>query len=264
MARLEEYADKYENIRMERRDGILQITFHTEGGSFRWGNTPHREFGYAFTDIGSDPENLVVIMTGTGEDFCAGRGGPLPVVTGPRDWDRTYWEGKRLLINLLDIEVPIIGAVNGPALIHAEIPVLSDIVLASDTAVFQDSPHFPRGAVPGDGVHVVWPLLLGENRGRYFLLTGQKLSAHEALELGVVSEVLPREKLLPRAWELAEQLAQRPPLTLRYTRVVLTLQLKRLMQDMLGYGLAVEGLGILDALPAIMAALEREKSRDQS
>jgi len=92
----------------------------------------------------------------------------------------------------------------------------------------------------------VWPLLLGQNRGRYFLLTGQKLSAREALGLGVVSEVLPRQELLPRAWQLAEQLAERPPLTLRYTKVALTIQLKRLMQDMLGYGLAVEGLAAVD------------------
>ena len=94
---------------------------------------------------------------------------------------------------------------------------------------------------------MVWPLLLGANRGRYFLLTGQTLTAQEALELGVVNEVLPREKLLPRAWELAEQLAEKPVLTLRYTRVVLTLKIKRLMQDMAGYGLAVEGLARLDA-----------------
>src|SRR5205814_2321101 len=68
---------------------------------------------------------------------------------------------------------------------------------------FQDAPHFPNGLVPGDGVHIVWPLVLGVNRGRYFLLTGQKLSAREAQTLGVVSEVVPRERLLSRAREIA-------------------------------------------------------------
>ena len=150
------------------------------------------------------------------------------------------------MVNLLEIEVPIIGAVNGAALIHAEIPVMSDIVLASENATFEDAPHFPRGVVPGDGVHVIWPLLLGQNRGRYFLLTGQTLSAKEARELGVVAEVLPRDRLLPRTWELAEQLAEKADLTLRYIRVAMTLKLKRQMQDMLGYGLAIEGLAAVD------------------
>lgn len=82
------------------------------------------------------------------------------------------------------------------------------------------------------------------NRGRCFLPTGQTLTARRAQELGLVNEVLPRQDLLPRPWALAEQLAQRPPLVLRHSRVLLTQHLKPLMHDLLGYGLALERLGV--------------------
>ena len=248
MSDFDEYSQKYQSIRMERWSGILQITLHTNGDTLQWGAIPHAELPQAFRDIGSDYDNKVVILTGTGEGFS----GPRATAAyrqnrTARQWDKTYWEGKHLWMNLLDIEVPIISAVNGPALRHAQIPLLSDIVLAAEEATFQDSAHFVNGLIPGDGVHIIFPLLMGLNRGRYFLLTGQTLSAREALELGLVAEVLPREKLLPRAWELAEQIAQQPPLVIRYSRVMLTQFLKSQMNDLLGYGLALEGLGASDA-----------------
>ncbi|MBI3742799.1 MAG: enoyl-CoA hydratase/isomerase family protein [Chloroflexi bacterium] len=247
MTTLDQYAGKYPDIRMERRDGILQVTFHTEGKSLKWSDDgSHRDFGYAFADIAADVANKVVIMTGVGDDFINDFVFKKKGRRRPSDWDTIYWEGKRLLMNLLNIEVPIIAAVNGPATIHAEVALLSDIVLAADHATFEAAKHFPKGKVPGDGVHIVWPMLLGINRGRYFLMTGQTLTATEAHRLGLVGEVLPKEKLLPRAWELAEQMAAKPALTLRYTRVLFTEHIKRTMQDYLGYGLALEGLAALD------------------
>jgi enoyl-CoA hydratase/carnithine racemase len=251
MTKLDDYREKYKHVRMERRDGILQITFHTSGGPLKWSMSAHEELGYAFADVSRDEENKAIIMTGTGDAYCA----ELDMGTSLRQmtteiWDHVYKDAKHLLMNLLDIEVPIVAAINGPALVHAEIPVLSDIVIASENAEFQDAPHFPNGVVPGDGVHVVWPLVLGANRGRYFLLTGQKLSAREAQTLGVVSEVVPRDRLLSRAWELAQQVAARPRLASRYARVALTQPIKRLMLENLGYGLALEGLAMSAPRPA--------------
>lgn len=248
-SRFDTYSTKYQHIKMRRQNGIIELSLHTNGESLKWGALPHEELGYCFTDVGADRENKVVIITGIGDSFCDSfEGGSFGDIT-PQVWDLMYYDAKRLINNLLDIEVPIIGAVNGPAHIHAELAVLSDIVIAAEHATFRDAPHFPASLVPGDGVHVLWPLLLGPNRGRYFLLTGQELSASEALNLGVVSEVLPKEQLNARAWKLAEAVASRPPLTRRYARVAMTLELKRLMRDHLGYGIALEGLAAVDYWP---------------
>ena len=244
--KFEEYKDKYKSLKMERRDGILQITFHTGGGQLRWGTEARNEVFQAFVEIGSDFDNKIMIMTGTGQDYAAPMGGSHGFKT-PSLWEfESMWEGIRLVNNLLDIPVPVISAVHGECMVHAQLPMLADIVLASEDAVFQDSTHFPKGIVPGDGVQIVWPLIFGANRGRYYLLTGKKITAQEGLDLGLVAEVLPRDRLVPRAWELAEDLAQRPPLTLRYSRLLFTQEIKARMHNLLGYGMALEGLGFVD------------------
>ena len=259
MSEFKDYASKYDSVKMRRENGILEMTFHTNGGSLRWSKKAHQDLEQAFLDVGRDRGNEIVIITGTGPEYA----GPAVQPTGdgghhdPREpctaeeWDQLwYWEGKHMLMNLLNIEVPMIAAINGPAVRHPEIPLLCDIVLASERATIQDSAHFNGGLVPGDGVHIVFPLIMGPNRGRYFLLTGQVLNAQESKDVGLVSEVLAHDDLLPRAWELALQLQKRPPLLRRYARVMLTQDLKQRMQELLDYGLALEGLAAVQRVEA--------------
>lgn len=250
MSRFDDYRDRYTSARLRREDGILEITLTTDGGPLVWGEVPHRELPLLFADVGADHDNEVVILTGTGDVFCVDidRASWTPFgISTTAGYDRIYWEGKRLLQNLLDIEVPVIGALNGPARIHAELALLSDVTIAADTTVVQDAAHYWSGSVPGDGVHVVWPLLLGPNRGRYFLMTAQELSAQEALRLGVVNEICAPDEVLPRAWELARRLRTIPRLTRRYTRVALTQHLKERLQAELSHGLILESAAIAAA-----------------
>jgi enoyl-CoA hydratase/carnithine racemase len=253
---LDDYRDRYRTIRFERgADGVLVMALHTRGGPALWGTSLtslHRELGQAFLDVARDRENRVVVITGTGDSFCAGMDAEerFHEPSLAEMWPRIYEEGVALLENLLAIPVPVIGAVNGPALIHAELVVLSDIVLAADHAEFADLAHVPGGAVPGDGVHTVWPMLLGPNRGRYFLLTGERIVAEEARRLGVVAEVLPADRLMPRALEHAASLARLPLPVLRNTRAVLTRNLRRRLQDELAYGLGAEAVAMLSTSSA--------------
>jgi enoyl-CoA hydratase/carnithine racemase len=248
--RFDHYKDRYENIALSRdADGVLVMRFHTDGGPLVWSALAHEELGYCFTDVGADRDNRVVVMTGTGANWCADINAGSFKLSTAGDWDLTFYDGRRLLNNLLDIEVPVISAINGPARIHPEIPVMSDIVIASETTLLQDAPHFMSGIVPGDGAHIVWPHLLGPNRGRYFLIMGQEIDAAQALDWGVVSEVLPADQLMARAMEIARMIATKPNLTRRYTRVALTQRYKRLMHEGLSLGLGLEALAATDALP---------------
>ena len=249
--KLADYKDRYRNIALERDDsGILLVRLHTGGGHFVWSEESHEELGYCFADIAGDRGNRVVVMTGTGDVWCDEIDFPSFKLNTPAEWDHTFHDGRKLLGNLLDIAVPVIAAVNGPARMHPEIPALSDIVIAAETACFQDGPHFINGIVPSDGAHVVWMNLLGANRGRYFLLMTQEIGAAEALALGVVNEVVPQGEALDRAMVIARMFAGKTDLALRYSRVTLTQRLKRLMDEGLSLGLGLEALAAVDMLAA--------------
>jgi enoyl-CoA hydratase/carnithine racemase len=238
----EGYRDKYENVRMKREEGILEIALHTQGGPLAFNGYVHEALVHAFRDIGDDPDNHVVILTGTGNEFCTQISPDGFDFFTPTGYDKILREGTKILENIVDIEVPMIAAINGPVTVHSEYALLCDIVLAAEGAYFQDAPHPAFGIVPGDGLHILWPEVIGEIRGRYFLLSGQKLSAADAKQYGAVNEVLPREALLPRAWELARHLNRQNPLTLRYTRMALSTRFRRRLQESLSYGLALEGI----------------------
>jgi enoyl-CoA hydratase/carnithine racemase len=242
----------YKFVKMERRDGILQMTLHTDGGPLRWNLDAQVELAAALSQVGADRENRVVILTGTGDEFSGPRLDPDAVFfhgeqLSPAGVHHVFRNAKRLVNAHLDVEVPMIAVVNGPAKRHADLALMCDIVIAADDATFEDTAHFHNGGIaPGDGINVIYTMLLGLNRARYLMLTGQVLSAKEAKDLGLVAELLPREKLLPRAWELAAQLAKRPEMLLRYTRAVLTHPLRKALDEGMQYFLAMEKLSTLN------------------
>jgi len=238
----EAWPGRWESIRVRRADGVTELTLHTGGGPLVWSATAHRELPEALLAIDADPDSKVLILSGTGESFCDAI--DLPSFYRPdADWAHTWYEGRKMLELLVGLNIPIVSVVNGPARIHAEIGVLAEAVLAAPDTVFADLAHFTRGATPGDGVHAVWPKLLGPTRGRYFLLTGTDIDAQEALRIGFVHEIHERDALNDRAWHLARKMAEVSRATLQYTKMALSFDLRRHFIEDLSHGLALQGQG---------------------
>jgi enoyl-CoA hydratase/carnithine racemase len=251
MTQFASYRDSFPNARLTRsKTGVLDVVLHTDGGTLVFNGHTHEQFVDLFHAIGSDRDNRVVILTGAGQAFMESISPEGFDFFSPMGYDKIYREGKKILMNILDVEVPLIAAVNGPVRLHSEYILLADIVLATPATVFQDKPHFEFGIVPGDGVNLLWPEVIGSVRGRYFLLTRQELDAETAKDWGVVNEILPAGDLLRRAHEIAEGLAKLPPLTTRYTRIALTQKLRRIVDEGVGYSLALEGISAAGVAPA--------------
>jgi enoyl-CoA hydratase/carnithine racemase len=253
LTKFEEYADRYPDYHLEKTDdGILLMRMHRDGGPAVWDTRTHHDTANLLNDIAGDRDIRVVIYTGTGESFNANWGEehhPGWVKSTPEWVEEMGWYGRQRHNNMLDIQAIMIAAVNGPCNIHSELPLMCDMVLASEDAYFQDMGHFPRNISPGDGIQNIWPMVMGRNRWRYAQLTGQKVTAQMAFNWGAVNEVLPKDKVLERAWELARHLLKYSPLVLRHTRQAFVQEFKRASVNDLGFGQFMELIGLTQFTP---------------
>jgi len=247
--RLEDYAEQWADyFTMRREDGILEVRMHTNGGPAEWGLEIHRAFIPAFADIGHDPENECVIFSGTGDRFLASMDTEGWLRNGfgkPYDFQKGYdfWYNDQVHepFALLNLEIPVVAAINGPFFIHQELALVNDIVICSESTTMADGHYTGMGIVPGDGVQTLFRELMGVNRAKYFLLTGQTLTAQQMLEMGLVGEILPDDKLLDRAWELARGVfMKRSRSHRRMTRALLVQPWRELLTRELPMGMAME------------------------
>ena len=246
-----EYSKSYECVEFKREDGILEMRLHTKGAEFIWGLKPHQELPEVFREVGADRENRIVILTGTGSVFTGPQANPatraLSTSLPPKGWYAIMRETKQMQMNQLDIDVPMIAAINGPAYRHMEWALLCDITIASEDAVFEDAAHVPQGVLPpGDGMNIIVSELIGLNRARYLHLMGQQLSAKEAQAFGMINEIVQKDQVLSRAWAVARSLAKKPDILLRHSRLLMIQRFKKRVQEDLSEHLLFEGMAQMD------------------
>lgn len=238
------YFNRYQDFAISRSpNGVLTVRFHTEGKEHTFSGTTHHDLPRLVEDIAYDRDNKVLVLTGTGDSFIDSIDGPsLGDLTKPWMADVMYVEGRRGIQRLVDLEIPIVAAVNGPVSVHSEYVLLADVVIASETAVFSDAAHLAFGIAPGDGLFVVWEEVLGLNRARSLALTGGSFSAQQALAWGAVAEVIPQQEVLSRAEEVAEHMTRRPQLTNRYIALIFRQRISRRLTEGMALGMALESL----------------------
>lgn len=234
--KLENYRKQFaEVLVMERRNGILQVRMHSNGGPFRWSPQAHHMLLEAWSVIGLDSENEVLILTSTNPywigEFDKEAFAEWDAQTDPDiRYNGLYRPTKSVENFIWNIDIPTIAAINGPGSVHVNFAVLCDITLCTPDFVYQDA-HFKGGHVSGDSHGLLLQDLIGIKRAAYTMYTSEAIDAETLLDWGVVNEVLPREKLLPRAWEIAEQIMKSPRPVRRLTHQLTVRPWRRLLTD---------------------------------
>jgi|SoiMethySBSTD1v2_1073268.scaffolds.fasta_scaffold248094_2 enoyl-CoA hydratase len=210
--------ERYETIAIDKRaDGIALATLNRPDRLNAVNGTMHNELSRLTRDADADGDVRVLVITGAGRAFCAGGDfSPQSTVT---DGSATFREGRQIVDHILECSTPIISAVNGYAMgLGATVALLADIVFAARSAVFADT-HVNMGIGAGDGGQVIWPLLMGVNRAKYHLMTGDRLTATDAERLGLVNFVVDDGTVVDEALVLAARLASGPALAISASKM---------------------------------------------
>ncbi len=231
---------KYHYMKTERHGKVLKLLFNRPENLNAVNSELHGELAEIFAEVNRDKETFAVLLTGAGRAFSAG-GDIKGMQDTDRDWGQTTWEAKKIIDDLLNVEQPIISAINGPAVgLGATIALFCDVIFASDRAKIGD-PHVKVGITAGDGGAVIWPLLCGVARAKELLMTGDLLSADEAYRLGLVNHVVPHDELMDKAMSFAQRLANGPAYAIRSTKISVNKMVKSMANLILDASLAFEG-----------------------
>ena len=223
--------EDFTTLQLERRGHVLRVTIaHPTSELNAVDEALHGDLTRLFAGLRREEEARAVLLTGRGRAFSAGGDFKwFPTLRDPERMEALRRDAKQLIWDLLDVEIPIVAAVNGHAMgLGASIALLCDVILMADTATVGD-PHVRVGIVAGDGGTAIWPLAVGPARAKEYLLTGDPLTAAEAERIGLVNHVVPAADLDAAAMKMAERLAAGAPLAIRYTK----LSVNKLVKDAL-------------------------------
>ena len=177
----------------------------------------HRRLTSVWSELRRDRTVRAVVLTGAGRAFCAG--GDMSLLEfatlGDEERHETVEDARRIVQELLAFPLPIVAAVNGPAVgLGCSLAMFCDVVLMSTNAYFAD-PHVTVGLVAADGGVLTWPALTSLLWAKEYILTGDRIDSTAALRMGLANHVVDEKELLTRAYELAERLAAQPRQALR-------------------------------------------------
>jgi enoyl-CoA hydratase len=240
----------YKRLLIEQDGPLLTVTLNRPDSLNAVGDGLHEELEAVFPQISADRSVGAVILAGAGRSFCAGADMKELDKDGagadPAARVREMMEmARRLVWNQLEVEQPIIAAVQGYALgMGANLALFSDIVIAAEDAQFADN-HVTAGLVAGDGGTVMWPLLLPLGVAKYYLLTGDRISGAEAARLGMIHKAVPADKLMDEARAMAERFTSAAPIAVRGTKRAMNKLLRERTELLLDVALTLEGHSFL-------------------